>query len=84
MVSDKLGAIQSAIRELIDEVIIYPNDDREDRDVELVGDIEALFLPPRGEDEELGMEAMVPGGGIEPPTREISSLAAAEGCLGTA
>jgi hypothetical protein len=48
--------VMSAVRELVDEVIIYPSNDSQGRDVEL-GDIETLCFP-KG----LGMEAMVPGG----------------------
>ncbi len=59
--------VRTAIRELVDEVIVYPNDDAQGRDIELVGDIERL-IAPNG----IGMETMVPGGGIEPPTRGFS------------
>ncbi len=75
--------VMCAIRDLVDEVVIYPPNDPQGRDVELAGDIEALFrldggspTPPdqtsRSMHDSLGMEAMVPGGGIEPPTRGFS------------
>ena len=59
--------VRTAIRELVQEVIIYPKDDPHGRDIELVGDIEKLIFPTNN-----GMETMVPGGGIEPPTRGFS------------
>lgn len=59
--------IKNAIRRLVDKVVIYPHGDPQGRDLELVGDIEELCLPTA-----VGMKAMVPGGGIEPPTRGFS------------
>ncbi len=61
--------VMTAVRELVDEVVIYPRDDEEGRDVELVGDIEGLFV---GDTDRHGGEMMVLGGGIEPPTRGFS------------
>jgi hypothetical protein len=52
----------TAIRTLVDEVIVYPNDDSKGRDIKLVGNIEQL-ITPKG----IGMEAMVPGGSITSP-----------------
>jgi hypothetical protein len=60
-------AVQEKVRQLIDKVVIYPNDDPKGRDVVLTGDLESLFAP-----HSIGMKAMVPGGGIEPPTRGFS------------
>lgn len=64
--------VMTAVRELVEEIIIYPNEDPNGRDVELVGDIEGLFLPPDDRSDQFGRETMVPGGGIEPPTRGFS------------
>ena len=59
--------VRTAVRELIDKVIIYPSDDPQGRDVEFFGDIDNLFVSTH-----YGMETVVPRGGIEPPTRGFS------------
>ncbi len=64
--------VMTAVRELVDKVVIYPSDDPDGRDVELIGDIEALCVPKAGRTDSFGGETMVPGGGIEPPTRGFS------------
>ncbi len=61
-------AVQENIRQLIDKVVIYPSNDPQGRDVEMTGDLERLITP-----DPIGMKAMVPGGGIEPPTRGFSN-----------
>ena len=64
----KKTEVRTAIRRLIEEVTVYPHNDSKGRDVELVGDIEYL-IASNG----FGMEAMVPRGGIEPPTAGFSA-----------
>jgi len=58
--------VMTAVRELVDEVIMYPNEDPQGRNVELYGDIERLFLPPRQGENPLGVETMVPKAIVEP------------------
>ena len=55
--------VRDKIRSLIDKVIIYPKDDPSGRDIELVGDVEYLFLP-----NVIGMKTLVAGAGFEPAT----------------
>lgn len=51
--------VMTAVRELVEKVVIYASDDPEGRDVELIGDIEAPCLPTGSNHYSLGMEAMV-------------------------
>ena len=52
--------VMNAVRELVDQTVIYPTEDPEGRDVELGSDIETLCIP-----KELSMETMVPRGGTK-------------------
>lgn len=61
--------LRDAIRSLINSVTVYPRNDPYGRDIEFEGDIEKLYMHASTHS---GMKAMVPGGGIEPPTRGFS------------
>jgi hypothetical protein len=60
--------VVASVRALVEKIVIYPNNDPEGRDLELVGQLTALLgtKKPRS-----GMREVVAEDGFEPPTHGL-------------
>jgi site-specific DNA recombinase len=66
--SEQKREVVAAVRTLVEKIVIYPNNDPEGRDLELVGQLAALLgtKKPRN-----GMRGVVAEDGFEPPTHGL-------------
>ena len=60
--------VVASVRSLVEKIVIYPNDDPQSRDLELVGQLAALLST---EDLRNSMRRVVAEDGLEPPTRGL-------------
>ncbi len=60
--------VVSTVRGLVEKIVIYPNDDPEGRDLELVGQLAALLGATKLRD---SMRRVVAEDGFEPPTHGL-------------
>jgi site-specific DNA recombinase len=66
--ADRKHEAVALIRSMIEKIVIYPHNDQQGRDLELVGQLAALLGP---EDLHNGMRRAVAEDGFEPPTRGL-------------